>query len=273
MTAEFAYAGDLALPKRAVSTVATLGMIGTLTYATAPALSIALWQHGIGREQYLWAAGLALAGAGLLWAMPLDRPRERHAAGSHVLRRAWLPAIAFGVTAVLQAGVNGSLAVLTFHDRGVGNAAALFSASALTAFALRYAAGRLIERYGPRRFAVAVALTQLAACLLAARAHTLEEVILAGALLGAGWAAGTPVLIALLFETTTDRTRGAAMGAYNFASNAGAALGAVVATLASVGGGGYALAITLAGVAPFLTLPFVVGSRPPVRAIEAAHAQ
>ena len=41
MTAEFAYAGDLASPDRAVSTVATLDMIGTLTYASRPARALA----------------------------------------------------------------------------------------------------------------------------------------------------------------------------------------------------------------------------------------
>jgi MFS family permease len=268
MTAEFAYAGDLASPDRAVSTVASLGMVGTLTYAVGPAAGIELWQHGVGREQFAWAAGMALAGAGLLWALPPDRLRAPSLSARRiVLRPEWVPAVAFGLTAVLQAGVNGSLAVLTFHDRGIANAAALFSASAISVFALRYVVGRLVERFGPRRFALAVAVAQLAACLLAARAHTLGEVILAGILLGIGWAGGTPVMIALLFETTTDQTRGAAMGAYNFANNAGASLGAVLATLATLSGGGYALAITVAGLAPFLVMPFILRSRPPARAL------
>ena len=155
-----------------------------------PALGIALWQHGIGREQFAWAALLALGGVAVLWFLPADRVRRPHAAAPRMLRREWLPAIAFGVTAVLQAGVNGSLAVLTFHDRGLANAAALFSASAISAFALRYLTGRMIEHFGPRRFALAVAVVQCAACLLAARAHSLTEVVVAGVLLGAGWAPG-----------------------------------------------------------------------------------
>jgi MFS family permease len=263
MTAEFAYAGDLAMPGRAVSTVATLGMIGTLTFATAPALGIALWQHGVAREQFAWSAAVALAGAALLWALPAEPARQPHASTPPMFRREWLPAIAFGVTVVLQPGVNGTLAVLTFHDRGVANGAALFSASALVAFALRYAVGRLIERFGPRRFALGVVLAQLGAALLAARAQTLTEVIVAGVLLGVGWAGGPPVLIALLFETTDERTRGAAMGAYNFASGSGAACGAVLATLATLLGGGYALAVTVAGLAPLAVVPFILRSKPP----------
>ena len=77
-------------------------------------------------------------------------------------------------------------------------------------------------------------------------------------------------MIALLFETTTEQTRGAAMGAYNFAGNGGAALGALLATLATLGGGGYPLAITVAGLAPFLAMPFVLRSRPPEVAVALA---
>jgi MFS family permease len=50
MTAEFAYASELASSERAVSDVATLGMIGNLCFAVGPALSVFLWQHGIERE-------------------------------------------------------------------------------------------------------------------------------------------------------------------------------------------------------------------------------
>jgi MFS family permease len=56
MTAEFAYAGDLASPARAVSTVATLGTIGNSTHAAGPATGVVLWQHGFGLEHYAWSA-------------------------------------------------------------------------------------------------------------------------------------------------------------------------------------------------------------------------
>jgi hypothetical protein len=55
MTAEFAYAGDLASPGRAVSTVTTLGTIGNVTYAAGPT-GVVLWRHGFGREHYAWSA-------------------------------------------------------------------------------------------------------------------------------------------------------------------------------------------------------------------------
>jgi MFS family permease len=274
MTAEFAYASVLASKERAVSGVATLGMIGNLTFATAPALGVFLWQHGIGRSQFWYAAGLAAAGALCLWALPARydvRPRGAKRAPI-VMHPRWLPATVFCASTVLQGGVNGSLAVLTFQQRGIVNGAAIFSASALTAFALRYPAGRLVDRFGPRAIAFPTALIQAIGCVLAASAHSLEAVIVAGLCLGAAWGAVVPVSLGLLFEHSSTRTRGAAMGAYNLAFNGGAACGAVLATLATLAGGGYSLAIAICAVAPLGALPYVLQSQSGTRTRTGAAA-
>jgi MFS family permease len=238
-------------------------MIGNLTFATAPALGVFFWQHGIGRSQFGFAAGLAAAGALCLWALPARhdvRPRGAKRAPI-VMHPRWLPATVFAATTVLQGGVNGSLAVLTFQQRGIVNGAAIFSASAITAFALRYPAGRLVDRFGPRAIAFPTALIQAIGCVLAAGAHSLTAVILAGLCLGAAWGAVVPVSLGLLFEHSSTRTRGAAMGAYNLAFNGGAACGAVLATIATLSGGGYSLAIAVCAVAPLVALPYVLRSQ------------
>ncbi len=262
MTAEFSYASDIASKERAVSGVATLGMIGNLTFAIAPALSVFLWQHGVGRTQYVYGTGVALLGTACLFALP-----RRHDVRAHASKRApivmhprWLPAVGFAAATTLQGGVNGALAVLTFHDRGIVNGAAIFSASALTSFALRYPAGRLVDRYGPRAIALPTAAVQTVGCLLAASAHSLAAVIVAGACLGIAWAAVVPVALGLLFEHSSTRTRGAAMGAYNLAFSGGAACGALLATGSTLLGPGYPLAIVVCGAAPLLVLPYVLRS-------------
>jgi MFS family permease len=262
MTAEFAYASELAGKDRAVSGVATLGMIGNLTFASAPALGVFLWQHGIGREQYGFGTALAAAGALCLFALPArhDVRRRGTKRAPILMHPRWLPSTAFILAMTLQGGVNGSLAVLTFAERGIVNGAAIFTASALTAFLLRYPAGRLVDGYGPRVVAVPTAVFQVAGCLLAANAHTLTAVIVAGACLGCAWAAVVPVALGLLFEHSSSYTRGAAMGAYNLAFNIGAALGALIATVATLGGEGYSLAITLCAFAPLAVLPYVLRS-------------
>ncbi len=222
MTAEFAYASELASPERAVSDVATLGMIGNLCFAVGPALSVFLWQHGIGREQYLYATVLAALGAACLFALPKRYDARRAPRGIGVrVERLWLPACGFALACTLQGGVNGSLAVLTFHQRGIVNGAAIFSASALVAFVLRYPSGRCVDRFGPRAVAVPTVVLQAIGCVLAAGAHSLAAVVVAGFFLGSAWSAVVPVALGLLFEHSSTATRGAAMGAYNLAFTGG----------------------------------------------------
>ena len=265
MTAEFAYASELASEARAVSGVATLGMIGNLSFAIAPALSVFLWQHGIGRVQYAYGAALATLGATCLFALPRQHD-ARAGAGAGVrraailVRPAWLPACFFALASTLQGGVNGALAVLTFQERGIVNGAAIFTATALTAFALRYPAGRLVDRFGPRAVALPTALIQAGGCVLAAQAHGLAAVVVAGICMGTAWAAVVPVALGLLFEHSSRETRGAAMGAYNLAFSGGQAIGAVVATFATLAGPGYPLAMSLCAIAPIVVLPYVLRS-------------
>ncbi len=263
MTSEFAYAGEIASKGRAVSGVATLGMIGNLTFATSPAISVFAWQHGIGREQYAWACGLAICGFALLFALPgkFDERRGSATRAPILMHPRWYPAIGFAMACTLQGGVNGALAILTFHQRGIVNGAAIFTASALASFALRYPAGRLVDRFGPRVVALPTALMSAMGCVFAASAHSLVAVVFAGLLLGTSWAAVVPVALGLLFEHSTSRTRGAAMGAYTLAFSAGAAIGASVATLATLAGGGYTVAMTVCAVGPLAVLPYVLRSR------------
>ena len=262
MTAEFAYASELASSERAVSDVATLGMIGNLCFAIGPALSVFLWQHGIEREQYLYATALAAAGALCLLALPkkYDARRAPRARGI-MLERLWLPACGFALACTLQGGVNGALAVLTFHERGIVNGAAIFTASALVSFALRYPSGRFVDRFGPRAIAVPTVVLQAIGCVLAASAHSLGAVIVAGIFLGSAWAAVVPVALGLLFEHSSTETRGAAMGAYNLAFTGGAACGALLGTIATLAGGGYGFAIIACAFAPVVVLPYVLGSQ------------
>jgi len=162
--------------------------------------------------------------------------------------------------AMLQGGVNVSLAVLVFEQRGIGNGAAIFTASAATTFVLRYPAGRLADRFGPRAMALPTVFMQGIGCLLAAQAHSLPAVIVARIFLGVGWAAVVPVALGMLLEVSSSETRGSAMGAYNLAFSGGAATGAILAAATAALGPGYPLAITVCAVAPLAVVPYVVRS-------------
>jgi len=258
MTAEFAYASELAPATRAVSGVATLGMIGNFAFAFAPAIGVFAWQHGVGRAQFAYAAAFAALGTLGLFALPARYDVRGTPRPPLFLEPRWLPPIGFLLAGTMQGGVNGSLAVLTFHDRGIVNGAAIFTASALTTFALRYGAGRLVDRFGPRAIAAPTALVQALGCVLAAWAHSLLAVIVAGVCLGTAWAAVVPVALGLLFEESDSRTRGAAMGAYNIAFSGGAALGALIATAATFAGPGYPLAMIVCACTPLAALPYIL---------------
>jgi MFS family permease len=262
ITAEFAYASAIVAPQRAVSAVATLGMVGNLSFAISPALGVWLWQHGVGREQYLWGALPALVGVAILLTLPKRHDVRIRRSRRIFMRSAWFPAIAFLVGAALVSGVNTALAVITLHQRGIANAALLFTALATTTFILRYPAGRLVDRFGPRTVGIPTAAFQLAGSILAARAHTSETVAIAGFLLGVAWGAMVPIGVALLFERSSRTTRGAAMGAYNMALSLGTLGGSALATLSSAIGFGYAPAVIIAGAGPALALPWVFALGP-----------
>jgi MFS family permease len=262
VTAEFAYASAIVAPERAVSATATLGMVGNLSFATAPAAGFWLWQHGIERQQFLWAGALALTGTLILLSLPAEAQRRTHRSRRIYMRAAWYPAIAFLIACSLASGVNAGLAIVTFHQRGVANGALLFSAMAATTFALRFFAGRLVDRFGPRIIAVPTAVVQCIGSMLAAHAQTPFAVIVAGGVMGLAWSAIVPVGIGLLFERSSKGTRGAAMGSYSLAFGIGATGGSAIGAIAAAAGPGYTLAMTICAVAALTPLPWLFRARP-----------
>lgn len=258
VTAEFAYVAEIVPRGRSISAVSTLGMIANLVFAFAPAAGVWLWNAGIGREQFAYGAALTLAGGCVLWFLPQKHDRRAKRRSRLILMRsAWLPALAFLSAAAMQSGVNTALAVVTFTQRGIVNGALIFTSMAIVTAALRYPAGRFVEKYGPRLMTIPVAAAQIAGCLLAAYAHTPASVLLAGALLGIAWSAVVPVGVGLFFEQSTPGTRGAAMGAYNLSFAIGTSAGALLAALLTRFGLSYAVAISSCALAPLVAVPFV----------------
>ena len=262
-TAEFAYAGEIVSEERRVSSIATLGIMGNIAMAIGPASAVWLWQHGVGRIQFVYADVSIVLGLLLLFALPARHDvRSSRRSRLILMRSAWLPAFAFCMATQLQGGINGALAVLTFHNRGIVNGALLFSAAATTVILLRYPAGRFVDVYGPRLVAVPTAIFQAAGCVIAAFAWTPYAVITAGIFLGMAWSAVIPIGVALFYEKSSSRTRGVAMGAYNFAGNLGAAGGALVAAVTATLGPGYTAAMLIASLAPLAALPYLMTSQP-----------
>jgi MFS family permease len=232
--------------------------MANLIFALAPALGVWLWQHGVEREQFFWGSAVAIAGTASLWLLPKRHDvHTQKQSRTIVMRSLWVPTIVFLIAASLYSGINYSAAVLAFAQRGIGNPALIFTATAIVTAAIRYPAGRLVDRFGSRYMAIPIALFELLGCLVAAYAHNAFQVMLAGGLLGVSWGAIVPVGVGLFFEYSSRRTRGAAMGAYNLALNLGSAVGAVGVAIFTHIGWGYGGAMLVAAVLPVLALPFV----------------
>jgi MFS family permease len=233
-------------------------MIANFVFAFAPAIGVFLWQHGLAREQFAYGGALVLVGGAVLWFLP-----RKHDVGSQrrsrliLIRSVWLPAMAFLIAAAMQSGVNTALAVVTFTQRGIANGALIFTSMALATFALRYPAGRFVEKFGPRLMTLPVVIAQVIGCLLAARAYTPWHVLVAGAFLGVAWSAVVPVGVGLFFEQSSRGTRGIAMGAYNLSFAIGTSCGAVLAALLARFNMSYGIAISACALAPVIATPWV----------------
>lgn len=259
ITAEFAYVSEIVPKERAVSAVSILSTIANAVFAFAPALAVWMWNHGMGRMQFSYAAAITLFGGSVLWFLPRSRAArsKRRRSRLILMRSKWLPAMSFLSAVAMQSGVNTALAVVTFTQRGIGNGALIFSSMAFVTAALRYPAGRAVERFGVGAVALPVVAVQVAGCLVAASAHTTISVLVAGALLGCAWSAVVPVGVALFFQHSSPGTRGVAMGMYNLSFAIGSSSGALLAALLTRFGFTYATAISACALAALGAVPFV----------------
>lgn len=258
VTAEFAYVSEIVPKERSVSAVSILSTIANVVFAIAPALAVWMWNHGIGREQFSYGGLIALAGGTALWFLPREHSgRVKRRSRLILMRSKWLPAMGFLSAVAMQSGVNTALAVVTFTQRGIGNGALIFTSMAIVTAALRYPAGRAVERFGVGAVALPVVAAQVAGCLVAASAHSAATVLLAGALLGCAWSAVVPVGVALFFRHSSTGTRGVAMGTYNLSFAIGSSSGALLAALLTRFGMTYATAISVCALAPLIASPFV----------------
>lgn len=256
MTAMFAYASNIFSKERMVSAVASLGIIGNVAYAIGPALGVWLWNHGVHHDQYLYSSILNVLAALVLLFLPkkFDTKSEKPRPFKIKIDPHWLPGMAFILTCSLQGGVSFALAVLEFKERGIGNEALLFTTTAITTILLRYAAGRMVERFGARKMAIPTVIMQSIGCVFAAMASDWQFVTVAGVFLGCAWAAVPPIGIALLFEKCPEDARGTAMGSYNLSMSGGFGLGSVLAAVVTALSFGYSQAILICALLPSLSL-------------------
>ncbi len=256
--AQLAFISKVAPEERRVSSTASTAVFVNLGLATAPVFAVFLWQHGIGRQQYLLGAVLAIINLVLLSFLPADSVTRHRRTRTILLRSAWLPAILLGIAVNLQSGVNAALSVAIFHHRGIANPALLLAVTSTTALLARYPMARLVETYGSKALAIPTVIMQASGCIVAGFAWDSVHVVFGGILLGWAWAGIYPSVLSMFLERSSKATRGRAMGALGFAAGVGAALGGLIATISSAIGLGYTFAMVCAALSSVCVLPLVL---------------
>jgi len=237
-TAGATWAIDLAPDARRGQAIGLFGLAIWGGLAIGPPIGELLF--ALGGYQAVWAFAAAGAAAGALLATRLPDAHVPPPADAD--RGPLLPAAARRPGAALALANAGYAAlagfvVLHLQRSGAGHGAAVFTAFAVAVVTMRLLGGRLPDRVGASRCAIAAGCAEAAGLGLIALATT-WPVAVAGALaMGAGFSLLFPALALLVVNRVDERQRGAALGAFTAFFDTGVSLGAPLAgAIASVAG-------------------------------------
>jgi MFS family permease len=192
--------------------------------------------------ELVWAFALAapLLGAMIALRIPESfRPGEEHrAAGPLIAREALRPGLAFSCGTVGFAAVSAFI-VLHLDAREIGNGTLAFTAFAATVVGVRLVGGRLPDRFGGARCAMAAGLVEAAGLIAIAAAQSLPVAIVGSLAMGGAFALLLPSLALIALERVPIERRGATMGTltafFDLGVGIGAPLAGVAASLAGYG--------------------------------------
>ncbi len=274
-TAGATWTVDLAPEHRRGQAIGLFGLAIWSALALGPLLGEALYRLGGYDAVWLFAAASPLLGAVLARRLP-----ERHAVGgrvavdhpAHARRRPLLPVAALRPGAALALANVGYAAlsafvVLHLARNADGHGPAVFAAFAAAVVGARLLGGRLPDRLGPTRCAIAAGCAE-ALGLAAIGVATAWWTAVVGALaMGAGFSLLFPSLALLVVNRVRPSERGAALGTFTAFFDLGVGLGAplagVVAALA-----GYPAAFLLGAGCALGSALVVAGLRVATRAGE-----
>ena len=257
-TASFCVAASSPSERERLAGVTWLAMAVTAAYSIGPALSIFLMRHHFGEVQFAWSAGACVLAAAIVPLFSRDisaRVRSKNTVPG-VPYGAWLAPLCFCAAVTTIGGVNGTLAVVALHAKGL-NGGFFFSATALGMLAGRIPAAAIVRRYGPLCAAASLASLMLAGGTLLALAQSDVQMIAGAFLAGAAWSGMLPACTSMLLRASPPGARGRAMAAYTFAMTVGATAGGAAATQFARMPNGYSIAIEIACALPLAALAFL----------------
>ncbi|MBX5442924.1 MAG: MFS transporter [Solirubrobacteraceae bacterium] len=241
-TAVAAWVVDLSPPTRRAQLIGLLGLSVWIGLSGGPVIGEAL--RSLGGYDAVWAFATAapLGGLAIAWAQPSTPGRRAGPGGTRpplVVREALGPGLALALGNAGYAALA-SFVVLHLADRGTGHGVVVFTAFAVSVVAGRLLLGHLPDRIGPLRAAVGAAAAEAAGLVAIALAGAWPVALAGAVVMGAGFSVVFPALALLVIDRVPEERRGAALGSFTAAFDAGYGLGApAMGLLAALGG--YAL--------------------------------
>ena len=237
-TAGATWTVDLAPPDRRGQAIGLFGLAIWGGLSVGPAIGEVLLALGSYGAVWAFAVGAPVVGGVIAWRVPdFHEPVPASAE-----RQPWIPVaarrpgLALALCNVGYAALAGFV-VLHLEATGAGNGPLVFSAFAIAVVLTRLVAGRLPDRFGARRCAVAAALAEAAGLAVVA---TSSSAVVAGAgavLMGVGFSTIYPALALLVVERAEEARTGTALGAFTAFFDLGVGVGApLVGAVAALGG-------------------------------------
>jgi MFS family permease len=231
-TALFTYAADCVPKQRRNQGLMLFGVSGMLPIA----LSAIVGDQVLAAAGYttLFQVALGFAAVGLMFSLPLPEMAtnltspERETPGDFraVLKQQDLVAV-WGITTIFALALAAMFTFLkTFVMKtGIGTVGGFFSTYACVALAFRIFLGWLPDRVGPKRVLFPALTTLALGFAVMALATDNHEVLLAGALCGAGHGYTFPLLFGMVVNRARDADRGTAMSIYTALFDFGVLIG------------------------------------------------
>ena len=254
-TAVGALVADIVPASRRGEAVGYFGMSNNVAMAAGPALGIVVMQVWGFTNLFFVSAGVGLLS--LIFSLPVKeparQPRPTSATRSPLIARsALLPASVLFCYALTFGSVITFLPLFVVN-RGLSNPGLFFTVQALTVLTVRSFTGRLSDRIGRR----AVALPGLIFCtislVLISQVTSTWLFLLAAVLFALAFSCVQPPMAALVIDRVKPEMRGAAMGTFISAMDAGIGSGAFLwGTVA--GAVGYSRMYLIASAVPVLAI-------------------
>ncbi len=233
-TAGSAWIVDIAPAERRGRVIGLYGLAVWGGLSIGPLIGELLLHAGGYRLVWLFAGAAPLAGA--LIAARLPDPFHAHPGEDEhhplIAREAVRPGAAMALGALGYATVA-SFVVLHLEARDIGHGALVFGVFATMIVLTRLIGGDLPDRAGPKRVAIAAALTEAVGLLIVALAHSLAVALAGAVAMGIAFALLYPSLSLIVVGRVSETRRGAALGTFTACFDAGVGIGAPLAGIAA----------------------------------------